>query len=147
MERGNLQSEGAKITRKINNPNTETSFQIDNATLTFDDTGESSRQDEGKNQISNFKLRDLEVINLGKGEETKEIRIGKLIPPDLKQGLVELLREYADIFTWSYRDMPSLDTAIVEHRLPLIPNAVPILQQLRRMKLEVALRIKEEVEK
>ncbi|RDX84795.1 Retrovirus-related Pol polyprotein from transposon opus, partial [Mucuna pruriens] len=43
--------------------------------------------------------------------------------------------------------MPGLDTTIVEHRLPLIPNAVPIQQQLRRIKLEVALKIKEEMEK
>ncbi|RDX74648.1 hypothetical protein CR513_45578, partial [Mucuna pruriens] len=40
--------------------------------------------------------------------------------------------------------MPGLDTAIFEHRLPLIPNTVPIRQQLRRMKPEVALKIKEE---
>ncbi|RDX85479.1 hypothetical protein CR513_33339, partial [Mucuna pruriens] len=61
--------------------------------------------------------------------------------------LVELLKEYTDIFAWSYRDMLGLDTTIVEHKLPLIPNVVPVWQQLRRMKLEVALKIKEEVEK
>ncbi|RDX93153.1 hypothetical protein CR513_24628, partial [Mucuna pruriens] len=90
---------------------------------------------------------ELEIINLGKGKETKEIRISKLILPDFKQRLTELLREYEDIFAWSYRDMPGLDTAIVEHKLPLIPNAISIGKQLRRMKLEVALKIKEEVEK
>ncbi|RDX85304.1 hypothetical protein CR513_33524, partial [Mucuna pruriens] len=66
---------------------------------------------------------------------------------DLRQRLVELLREYVDIFAWSYRDMPGLDTTIVEHRLPLVPNAVLVRQQLRRMKPKVALKIKEEVEK
>ncbi|RDX88539.1 hypothetical protein CR513_29847, partial [Mucuna pruriens] len=93
------------------------------------------------------RTEDLEVVNLGGGEETREIRVGKLMPRDLRQRLVELLKEYADIFAWSYRDMPSLDTAIVEHRLPLIPNTVPVQQQLRRMKSEVALKIKEGVEK
>ncbi|RDX83396.1 hypothetical protein CR513_35666, partial [Mucuna pruriens] len=44
---------------------------------------------------------------------------------DFKQRLTELLREYEDIFAWSSRDMPGLDTAIVEHRLPLILNAIP----------------------
>ncbi|RDY00700.1 hypothetical protein CR513_16079, partial [Mucuna pruriens] len=39
--------------------------------------------------------------------------------------------------------MLGLDTNIVEHRLPLIPNTIPVRQQLRRMKLEVALKIKE----
>ncbi|RDX68611.1 hypothetical protein CR513_52376, partial [Mucuna pruriens] len=69
------------------------------------------------------------------------------MPLNLRQRLVELLKEYANIFAWSYRDMPGLDTAIVEHRLPLIPNTILVQQQLRRMKLEVALKIKEEVEK
>ncbi|RDX89184.1 Retrovirus-related Pol polyprotein, partial [Mucuna pruriens] len=90
---------------------------------------------------------ELEVINLNEGEEVKEIRVGKLMLPHVKQGLTELLREYADIFAWSYRDMPGLDTTIVEHKLPLNPDAIPIRQQLRRMKPEVDLKIKEEVEK
>ncbi|RDX81447.1 hypothetical protein CR513_37865, partial [Mucuna pruriens] len=69
-------------------------------------------------------IEELETINLNKGEETREIRIGKLIPPDFKQRLTKLLREYEDIFAWSYRDMPRLDTTIVEHRLPLVSNAI-----------------------
>ncbi|RDY06644.1 hypothetical protein CR513_09349, partial [Mucuna pruriens] len=40
--------------------------------------------------------------------------------------------------------MLGLYTTIMEHRLPLVPNVVPIHQQLRRMKSEVALKIKEE---
>ncbi|RDX70176.1 hypothetical protein CR513_50616, partial [Mucuna pruriens] len=30
--------------------------------------------------------------------------------------------------------MPGLDTIIIEHKLPLIPNAILVRQQLRRMK-------------
>ncbi|RDX84228.1 hypothetical protein CR513_34761, partial [Mucuna pruriens] len=67
--------------------------------------------------------------------------------PDLRQRLVELLKEYTNVFAWSYRDMSGLETTIVEHKLPLMPNAVPIWQQFRRMKTKVALKIKEEVEK
>ncbi|RDY11524.1 hypothetical protein CR513_03793, partial [Mucuna pruriens] len=65
------------------------------------------------------------------------------MPLDLRQSLLDLLKEYVDVFTWSYRDMPGLDHEIVEHKLPLHPNSVP----LRRMKPEVALKIKEKVEK
>ncbi|RDY06112.1 Retrovirus-related Pol polyprotein from transposon gypsy, partial [Mucuna pruriens] len=43
--------------------------------------------------------------------------------------------------------MSGLDTTIVGHRPPSIPNANPIQQWLRGMKLEVALKIEEEVEK
>ncbi|RDX78137.1 hypothetical protein CR513_41647, partial [Mucuna pruriens] len=40
--------------------------------------------------------------------------------------------------------MPGLDTTIVEYRLHLLSNTVPVRQQLRRMKLEVTFKIKEE---
>jgi len=43
--------------------------------------------------------------------------------------------------------MPVLDPEIVQHRLPLKPECHPIKQILRRMKPEVSLKIKEEVEK
>ncbi|RDX82836.1 hypothetical protein CR513_36322, partial [Mucuna pruriens] len=46
------------------------------------------------------------------------------MPLYLRQSLVELLKEYTDIFAWSYRDMPSLDTTIVEHRLRSSPSIV-----------------------
>ncbi|RDX84865.1 hypothetical protein CR513_34014, partial [Mucuna pruriens] len=54
------------------------------------------------------------------------------------------LKEYADVFAWSYQDMPSLDREIVEHKLPLVLGSTPVKQQLRRMRPEVALKIKEE---
>ncbi|RDX97774.1 hypothetical protein CR513_19416, partial [Mucuna pruriens] len=66
---------------------------------------------------------------------------------NLKVRLVELQKEFADIFAWSYRDMPCLDRGIVEYKLPLLLDSVPVRQQLRRMKPEVALKIKEEIEK
>jgi len=60
---------------------------------------------------------------------------------------VTLLRDYQDIFAWSYQDMPGLSSEIVQHKLPLNPKCSPIKQKLRRMKLEMSLKIKEEVKK
>ena len=64
-----------------------------------------------------------------------------------KKGLIELLREYADIFAWSYEDMPSLETDIVMHRLPLKPKSLLVKQKPRRTRPDMALKIKEEVQK
>ena len=52
----------------------------------------------------------LEVINLGLEEDPKEVKIGASLHPDVKRRLIELLKEYVDIFAWSYQDMPGLDT-------------------------------------
>ncbi|RDX98125.1 Retrovirus-related Pol polyprotein from transposon 17.6, partial [Mucuna pruriens] len=67
--------------------------------------------------------------------------------PKDKTNLVQLLKEYVDIFAWSYRDMLGLDKEIVEHKIPLEPHYPPIKQKLRRISLDVSLKIKEEVKK
>ncbi|GAU51646.1 hypothetical protein TSUD_414680 [Trifolium subterraneum] len=89
----------------------------------------------------------LEVINLGSEEDKKEVRIGALLDADVKNRLTELLKEYVDVFAWSYQDMPGFDTDIVEHRLPLKPECPPVKQKLRRTHPDLAVKIKEEVQK
>ena len=90
---------------------------------------------------------EIEVINLSDGEDKKEVKIGTLLSLSVKEEIVSLLREYANVFTWSYQDMPGLSTEIVEHKLPLKPECKPVQQKLRRMKPEMLLKIKEEVKK
>jgi len=64
----------------------------------------------------------MEIINLGTDEDKKEIKIGALLDATVKERVIELLKEYADIFAWSYEDMPSLDPDVMEHQLPLKPK-------------------------
>ena len=88
---------------------------------------------------------ELESINLGTNELPKIIKIGTTLSPSEKEQLVELLRENLEAFAWSYKDMPGVDTDIVQHRIPTNPDVKPVKQKLRRMKPEWALKIKEEV--
>jgi len=90
---------------------------------------------------------EVEMVNLGDEGEEKNVKIGAGLTKEMKLQLYTLLKEFKDIFAWSYKDMPSLDPEIVQHRLPLKPECHPIKQRLRRMKPEVSLKIKEEVEK
>uniref|UniRef100_A0A2N9FSY4 Integrase catalytic domain-containing protein n=1 Tax=Fagus sylvatica TaxID=28930 RepID=A0A2N9FSY4_FAGSY len=97
------------------------------------------RQDEG----SKPNIEELEIVNLAdKGEEPREVKIGTRCAAEQKEALIALLREFHEIFAWSYQDMPGLDTDIVVHKIPLKPECKPVKQALRRMKPEV---IKEEV--
>jgi hypothetical protein len=78
---------------------------------------------ERQNEGSKPNIEELESINLlGEGEEPKEIIIEAKFPDTLKDELISLLREYRDIFAWSYQDMPSLDTDIVVHQITLKPE-------------------------
>ena len=65
----------------------------------------------------------------------------------MKTKLIELLKEYKDVFAWSYQDMPGLDTDIVVHHLPLKEERPPVKQKLRRTRPDMAMKIKEEVQK
>jgi len=89
----------------------------------------------------------LERVNLGEDGEEKHVKIGTSLTKEMQERLYSLLREFKDVFAWSYQDMPGLDPDIVQHKLPLKPECAPIKQKLRRMKPEMAQKIKEEVEK
>ncbi|XP_016667373.2 uncharacterized protein [Gossypium hirsutum] len=67
-------------------------------------------------QIMPHEKEAIENEALGEG---KEVKIRTLIAKDTRQELIELLREFKDIFAWSYQDMPGLNTDIVVHRLPI----------------------------
>ena len=89
----------------------------------------------------------MEAINLGTEKERREVKIGTTLSPTTRKKLIDLLREYNDVFAWSYQDMPGLDTNIMVHRFPLREKCASVNQKLKRVKPEMLLKIKEEVKK
>lgn len=51
------------------------------------------------------------------------------------------------MFAWSYQDMPDIDTDIVVQRLPLKEDCPIVKKKLRRTRLGMAMKIKQEVQK
>ena len=89
----------------------------------------------------------LQTINLGSEESPQEVKIGSFFEGEERDKAIALLKEYKDVFAWSYKDMPGLDTEIVEHKIPLIEDSKPVKQKLRRIKPEWSLQVKEEIMK
>ena len=87
----------------------------------------------------------IEVVNLGTEDNVKEVKIGADLEENVKARLIGLLREYVDVFAWSYQDMPGLDTDIVMHHLPLKEDSPPVKQKLRRTRPDMSKKIKEEI--
>ena len=56
-----------------------------------------------------------ELVNLGTDYEKKEVKTSSSLNSSAKKEITALPKEYADIFAWSYQDMPGLSTKIVEH--------------------------------
>ena len=69
-----------------------------------------------------------ELINFGTPNQPREIRIGSSLSLDERSRLMDQLRSYLDVFTWSYGDMQGLDSSIVQHHLPILPHARPVKQ-------------------
>ena len=57
------------------------------------------------------------------------------------------MREFIDVFTWNYEDMPGLDPQVAMHRLNINPDAKPIKQQQRRFRPEIMEAIQSKVKK
>lgn len=60
-------------------------------------------------------------MNLKTKEERKEVKIGSKKGEMEKNKNIKLLREFLDVFGWSYLDMPSLDPTIMVHKILLYP--------------------------
>eukprot|EP00253_Pinus_taeda_P032545 PITA_32545 len=75
----------------------------------------------------------IEEHNIGTTEQPKMIKLSKNLPPDQKPKYVDLFKEFQDVFAWSYEDLKSYDTLVIQHTIPLKPNKKPFKQKLRRI--------------
>ena len=68
------------------------------------------------------------------------MKIGTLITPKEREELITPLRDYVDVFTWSYKDMLGL------HRVPLVEGCKSVKQRLRMTNPNVLIKVKAKVE-
>ena len=55
---------------------------------------------------SKLYIEEIEVVNLAdEGDNEKLVKTGVNFPKDLKHELIAQLKEFKEIFTWSYQDM------------------------------------------
>ncbi|GMP34651.1 hypothetical protein CsSME_00007433 [Camellia sinensis var. sinensis] len=62
-------------------------------------------------------------INVSTEKDPHLVQIGSTLSSEERERLVALLKDFKDVFTWSYEDMPGIDPEIVQHRIPLDPEA------------------------
>ena len=102
-----------------------------------------NRESEG----SKLNIKEIEMVNRAdEGKNEKPVKIGVNFPKGMKPKLIALLKEFKEIFVWSYQDMPGLDTKIIVHRIPVKLECPLVRQALWGMKSKIILEIKEEVE-
>ena len=71
----------------------------------------------------------LKKVNLIGDERVTFIAEG--LTENFERDLISLLKEYQDVFAWSYKDMPGLNTSLITHKLAINPTFKPIKQVAR----------------
>ena len=64
-----------------------------------------------------------EVVNLITEHNPKNINLGKNYTHAEREAFMKLFREFKDVFTWTYGDLLTYDTNIIQHVLPLTEGA------------------------
>jgi hypothetical protein len=74
---------------------------------------------------------EVEDCDIGTKEEPKIVKLFKYLPSQVKSKYVELLKKYKDVFSWSYDDLKTCDTFVIEHKISLKHGIKHFRQKLR----------------
>ena len=75
------------------------------------------------------------------------VKISKALSVEQRERYIKMLKEYVDIFSWSYKDLKDYHTSIIKHKVILNPNIKPFRQKLRRINPTLFHVIEKEVKK
>ena len=53
------------------------------------------------------------------------IKLSKPLPQEEKVKYISLFKELQDVFAWSYEDLKSYDTSIIQHKIPIKEDQKP----------------------
>ena len=88
-----------------------------------------------------------ELVNLGLEAEPKYVNLGKCCSPREICKFIKLYQQHKDIFSWTYEDLRTFVTRIIQHVIPIKTRAKPFQQQLRKMHPKLEPLIHNEVKK
>jgi hypothetical protein len=76
---------------------------------------------------------DINECNLGTEKNPKYVKLSSSLLEEKRVEYTKLLKEFADIFTWTYEDLRTYDTSIIDHKIPLKEDTKPFGQKLRQI--------------
>jgi hypothetical protein len=76
---------------------------------------------------------EVKDYNVEINEDPKMVKISKYLPTQMKGKYVELLKQYKDVFSWSYDDLKTYDNSVIEHKIPLKHGIKPFRKKLRQI--------------
>ena len=95
------------------------------------------RQDKYKKKET-VKPADFIEINIGTDKEPRNIKIGKGTSKKERKDLIDLVKEYRDVFAFTYDELKAYRDDVFQHTIPLRPEAKPFRKKLRRINPKLA---------
>lgn len=96
------------------------------------------RNDVNITKHDNQESLDTLDINLGSDTSPQIIKIGKDLSKEERDELKKLLREFKDVFAWSYIDLKAYSPKIIQHTIPLKEGEKPMKQKMRWINPKIA---------
>ena len=142
-------------TRVITNQNMEDDdvTAVNHVTIIEETKGESSIEEDAEDTPPTFEegvqatVDELKEINIGSAEDPKPICVNANLSPKEEHAYAELLKEYKDVFAWTYKEMPGLDLKVDVHQLSIRHGVGPIKQAQCQFRPELNPQIEVEVNK
>jgi hypothetical protein len=73
------------------------------------------------------------LVNLGTSEQPKYVNLGTCYSDTEKHAFTKLFKKYRDVFAWTYDDLKTYDTRIIQHVIPIKEGIKPFQQKLRKI--------------
>ncbi|CAA0811499.1 Uncharacterized mitochondrial protein AtMg00860, partial [Striga hermonthica] len=108
---------------------------------------ENGRQDKGKEKMDMQPGGEVEEVQMVEGKDDRKFRIGRELGESIRSRLVDLIREFADIFAYTAEELTGIEAKIIEHRLNIDLSVKPVKQKTRHHGAEMDKIIEQEVEK
>ncbi|XP_010678170.1 uncharacterized protein LOC104893735 [Beta vulgaris subsp. vulgaris] len=80
-------------------------------------------------------------------EQGRTVRIGKQVPKGIRTRILEVIKEFQDVFAYTVDEMPGIDPKLMVHRLIIREGYKSIKQKLRHQGAERSAAASEEVQK
>jgi hypothetical protein len=62
---------------------------------------------------------DINEYNLGTEKNLKYVKLSSSLSEEQRVEYTKLLKEFSNVFAWTYEDLRTYDMSIIEHRIPL----------------------------
>jgi len=69
--------------------------------------------------------------NIGIPEHPRYINLSTHLSATQSAEYCNLMKQFADVFSWEYSDLKTYDKKIIQHRIPLEKDTIPFKQNLR----------------